>query len=62
VTVLEWEKIMTLSAGGSNSKEFHIWTIIEKAEDSEGKKVFEYDIYECPEELKGQLKIGDFCG
>lgn len=22
----------------------------------------EYDIYECPEELKGQLKIGDFYG
>jgi hypothetical protein len=24
------------------------------------KKVFEYDIYECPEEFKGQLKIGDY--
>ena len=21
-----------------------------------------YDIYECPEELKGQLKLGDFFG
>jgi len=29
-------------------------------EEQQGKKVFEYDIYECPEELKGQLKIGDF--
>ena len=29
-------------------------------QEQEGKKVFEYDIYECPEELKGQLKIGDF--
>lgn len=25
-----------------------------------GKPVFEYDIYNCPTELKGQLKIGDF--
>lgn len=31
-------------------------------EEQEGKKVFEYDIYECPEELKGQLKLGDFFG
>ena len=30
--------------------------------EQEGKKLFEYDIYECPEELKGQLKIGDFYG
>jgi len=28
----------------------------------QGKKVFDYDIFECPEELKGQLKIGDFFG
>ena len=40
VNVLEMEKIMTLSDGGASSKDFHIWTIIEKAEDSEGKKVF----------------------
>lgn len=26
--------------------------------EQEGKKVFEYDIYECLKELKGQLKIG----
>jgi hypothetical protein len=25
-----------------------------------GKDVFEYDIYGCPDNLKGQLKIGDF--
>jgi len=25
-----------------------------------GKDVFEYDIYGCPDHLKGQLKIGDF--
>lgn len=25
--------------------------------EQESKKVFEYDIYECPEELKGQFKI-----
>jgi hypothetical protein len=28
--------------------------------EQEGKDVFEYDIYNCPEKLKGQLKIGDF--
>ncbi|HLC61861.1 MAG TPA: IS200/IS605 family transposase [Candidatus Nanoarchaeia archaeon] len=27
-----------------------------------GKSVFEYDIYGCPTNLKGQLKIGDFTG
>jgi len=31
-------------------------------EEQEGKKPFDYDIFECPEELKGQLKIGDFFG
>jgi len=40
VTVLEMEKIMTLSSGGASSKDFHVWSIIEKAEDAEGKKVF----------------------
>lgn len=29
-------------------------------QEQEGKKVFDYDIYECPEELKGQLKLGEF--
>ena len=29
-------------------------------QEQEGKNIFEYDIYGCPEELKGQLKIGDF--
>ena len=24
--------------------------------------VFEYDIYNCPQELKGRMKIGDFSG
>jgi len=28
--------------------------------EQEGKDVFEYDIYNCPKDLKGQLKIGDF--
>jgi len=31
-------------------------------QEQEGKDVFEYDIFNCPSELKGQLKIGDFCG
>lgn len=29
-------------------------------QEQEGKSIFEYDIYGCPEEKKGQLKIGDF--
>ncbi|MFH1586085.1 MAG: IS200/IS605 family transposase [archaeon] len=28
--------------------------------EQQGKDIFEYDIYGCPEKLKGQLKIGDF--
>jgi hypothetical protein len=40
VTVLEMDKIMTLSGSGASSKDFHVHTIIEKGEDSEGKKVF----------------------
>lgn len=40
VTVLEMDKIMTLSGGGSSSKDFHLWTLIEKAEDEGGKKIF----------------------
>lgn len=28
--------------------------------EQQGKDVFEYDIFNCPKELKGQLKIGDF--
>jgi len=30
--------------------------------EQQGKDVFEYDIFNCPKELKGQLKIGDFSG
>ena len=30
------------------------------SQEQQGKDVFEYDIYGCPTELKGQLKIGDF--
>ena len=30
--------------------------------EQQGKDVFDYDIYDCPKELKGQLKIGDFFG
>jgi len=29
-------------------------------QEQEGKKVFEYDIYECPTKLKGQLTLGEF--
>ncbi len=40
VTVLEMQKISTLSGEGGNRKDFPVWTLIEKAEDSEGKKIF----------------------
>jgi len=33
---------------------------MEKTKKQEGKDVFEYDIFNCPSELKSQLKIGDF--
>lgn len=39
VTVIEMEKIMNLSQAGASLKDFHIWSIIEKAEDEEGKKI-----------------------
>jgi putative transposase len=29
-------------------------------QEQEGKSVFEYDIFNCPKELKGQKTIGDF--
>ena len=29
-------------------------------QEQDGKDVFEYDIFNCPKDLKGQLKIGDF--
>ncbi len=40
VMVLEQERIFTRSQGGANSKEFHLATIIEKAENEEGLKLF----------------------
>ena len=30
--------------------------------EQEGKDIFEYDIFNCPKHLKGQMKIGDFIG
>ncbi len=30
------------------------------SQEQEGKSVFEYDVFNCPQHLKGQLKIGDF--
>jgi hypothetical protein len=38
VTVLEMEKIMTISQGQTSAT--HVWTLIEKAEDESGKKIF----------------------
>jgi len=39
VTVLEMEKIMTISQGQTSAT--HVWTMIEKAEDESGKKIFD---------------------
>jgi len=38
ITVLQMDKIMTLSQGSSGA--IHIWTIIEKAEHEDGSKAF----------------------
>jgi hypothetical protein len=40
VTVLEMQKLSTLSGEAKDRKDFHIWTLIEKVEDAEGKKIF----------------------
>lgn len=31
-------------------------------QEQDGKSVFEYDVFNCPKELKGQSRIGDFSG
>ena len=38
ITVIEFDKILTMSQGSSSG--IHIWTLIEKAEDEAGKKMF----------------------
>ena len=38
----------------------HAKEIAAEVSEQMGKPIFEYDIYNCPKELKGQLKIGDF--
>ncbi len=40
VTILDQELIFSRSAGGANSKDFHLATIIEKAEAEDSKKIF----------------------
>lgn len=51
-----WAKGYYCGSAGHVSQE----TVKRYIQEQEGKKPFEYDIYECPEELKGQLKLGDF--
>ena len=46
VTVCEQEKIFSLSGGGAQSKQFHLATVIEKAENEDGSKIF--DIQDKP--------------
>lgn len=38
ITVLEMEKILTVSQGQTSAT--HVWTLIEKVEDESGKKIF----------------------
>ncbi len=40
VTVIEQEIIFSKSADGARSKDFHLATIIEKAENEDGSKIF----------------------
>jgi hypothetical protein len=57
VTVLEMQKFTTLSGEGKDQKDFHIWTIIEKAEDSEGKKIFSVEDKPFLEKLPWRVVI-----
>ncbi len=55
--ILKYKKaIIILSNAGHVSQE----QVKRYIQEQEGKSVFEYDVYNCPKELKGQLKIGDF--
>lgn len=45
---------------GRTTKRLYKEAVKRYINEQEGKDVFEYDIYNCPENLKGQLKIGDF--
>jgi len=40
VTVLEMDKIFAMSGGGASTKDFHVFTWIEKIEDENGFKIF----------------------
>ncbi len=40
VTVLDMEKILSYPEAATNSRDYHIYTIIEKAEDEKGQKIF----------------------
>lgn len=40
ITVLEMQKLRTMSSGGTDVSAMHVFTIIEKCQDSEGKKIF----------------------
>ncbi len=51
VTVLEQEAIFARSAGGSQSKGFHLATIVEKAEAEDGKKIFSLEDWPILEKL-----------
>lgn len=55
VMALEMEKIMTLSGGGTNSKDYHVWTIIEKAEEENGQKIFTLEDKSLLERLEWKI-------
>jgi hypothetical protein len=58
VTVLDMDKIMTLSGGGSNTKDFHIFTILEKAETENGEKAFSIDFKPYLEKMDWDIISG----
>ena len=57
VTAMKWDNILPIK---------NLWNEYERIIKPNGaivlfcQHVFEYDIFNCPQELKGQLKIGDF--
>ena len=58
ITVLEMEKIMTLSGTGSSTKDFHIFTILEKAETENGEKAFPIDFKPYLEKMDWDIISG----
>jgi hypothetical protein len=56
VTVLEMEKILTVSQGQTSAT--HVWALIEKAEDADGKKIFSVEDKPILEKLDWKIVTG----